>query len=163
MRAFAGAFSLVGILVTLCVCLFFWKTYEYPVMKTAAQVTPIAQQMSGHDENNQPADRTITYEPDEKGSTLKGLVVKTLVPGGAMEKHFGLAVGDEIVQIGAVTVDTYNDAETAEAMVLQDAFEGGKMLKVQRNGETLILPKGADPDGGSDLGSQLGHIKIPSP
>jgi PDZ domain len=164
MRAFSGAFSLVGVLVVLCIIMVIWRKYEYPVLKTGAQLQPIAQQISGHDENGQDASHSITYDPDYKGNQLKGLIVKTIVPGGAMEKHFGLVVGDEIVQIGQEDMAIYNnDSDLAAASVLQDGFEKGEALQVKRNGNIIILPKGANPDGSSDIGSQLSHIRVPSP
>lgn len=154
-------FTLPGLLVTVCIALIIFAKYEIPVAQKGQQMKPVAQEIAGRGEDGQDAGRSITYEADYKGNQLKGLIVKTLVPGGAMEKHFGLQVGDEIVQIGEMTVDTYPDDATAEAMVQQDAFSGGKALKVIRNGQTLILPKGANPDGSSNLPEQLRGIHLP--
>jgi hypothetical protein len=162
MRALGAAFSLVGLLVTLAIIMVIWNKYEYPVLKTGVQLKPIAQEISGHDENGGDASHSITYEPDFNGNVLKGLVVKTIVAGGAMEKHFGLVVGDEIVQIGQEDMGIYNnDSDLAAASVLQDGFEKDEALQVKRNGQVIILPAGANPDGSSGLQSQLQHIRVP--
>jgi hypothetical protein len=154
-------FTLVGLLVTVCIILILFAKVEIPIAQKGHQLQPIAQQIAGRDENNEPVGHSISFTPDLQGNQLKGLKVATLEPGGAMEKHFGLQVGDEIVQIGELTMDTFNgDDQLAAADVSEEGYQKGKPLTVLRNGQTMILPVGANPDGSSDLMKQLNHLNV---
>jgi hypothetical protein len=152
-------FTLVGLLVSVCIGLLIFAKFEIPVAEKGHQLQPIAQQIAGRDENGVDAGRSITYEPDFKDNQLKGLFVKTLVPGGAMEKHYGLQVDDEITQIGELTMDTFNgDQNLAEADVMEEGYQKGRPLTVVRNGNTMLLPTGSTSPGDSDIMKQLNHL-----
>src|SRR5947209_5947661 len=99
------AFGLLGILATLIVIVWV-MAYVFSSKDTAKAISNVqqgyknAQQFSGRDENNRPADESITVKAERTNGKLVDVVVTAVDAGGAMDKHFGIKRGDTIIEIG---------------------------------------------------------------
>ncbi len=140
-------FGLVSLLVVMGIIVYLFSIYSIPMAKTGKKAQIEVRQMSGHDEDGTPADRTVTLEPDQSGNKLRGMTVTSVVPGGAMDRFYGFQTGDKIVAIGDAEVSALSndDFEMAKAMLLQEGYEKKKPVIVIRNGQRLELPGTAVP------------------
>lgn len=95
---------------------------------TEKQVNEIA----GRDEQSKPVTDSITYDTNDKG-----IVVTSVVPGGAMEQKYGLKAGDIILEVGPlVAKELAGDAKGS----LMLAYSRNDNLIVQRAGQRVTLP-----------------------
>ena len=82
---------------------------------------------------------TIGFKLDRTDSgKLRGLIVTTIVPDGAMAQRYDLKVNDLITEFGPVSFDIISDHSDAEAF-LTDAYQRGSALTVIRDGQHLTL------------------------
>jgi len=120
----------------------FCKT-QIPVAQEGKKAQDQAAQIAGRDQDGTPAKDTIVMEAQSTGGRVSSLFVVSLVPGGAMERHFGLVKDDTIIEIGTQAglqkVRDFNDGEMAEALVAE-AYQKKLTLVVMRNGQRLTLP-----------------------
>jgi hypothetical protein len=135
-----GAFGLVSLLVAVAIGFWLFTKNADNTLKSSKGARDEAQQISGRGADGTPAGETITTEPEDKGGNLNDLLVKSLVPGGAMESYYGLKVGDQITQIGNYDVRANNDVEMARGMLVQEGYEKHQPLTVLRNSQAITLP-----------------------
>jgi hypothetical protein len=144
------AFGLVSLLVTMAIIMWLMSMQVGPggTVPQAVVARQQVAQIAGRTPDGTSVRETIAMTPVMKGSRLEALLVSDLLLGGAMQAHFGLAKGDEIVAIETRGSDrptpvrevTYPvDPELAEAYVLE-AFQFRKRLVVLRNGTEMTMP-----------------------
>jgi hypothetical protein len=116
-----------------------------PTARVGKDAAKQARQISGHDEDGTPADRTITLDADLRDNRFQDLVVTNVKPGGAMDRFYGFKPGDKIIAIGDADIATLSndDFEMAKAMLLQEGFEKSKPVTVIRDGQRMQLPESA--------------------
>jgi C-terminal processing protease CtpA/Prc len=87
------------------------------------------------------AQASITLDDAMRGTKFDGLTVTAIVPGGAMNKTFGLLPGDQIVAIGGQRLrdPPYDDPEMARATLFEAKLRQ-QALTVVRNGQEIQLP-----------------------
>ena len=169
------AFGLVAILVTLMVVIFIMKFMYLPSLQQAAtvqkEVRPKVEQISGHDSSTG-GDARDSIKLDAEnggGSKMKSAAVTQIVPGGAMDKYFGLQKGDSIVEIatqGGVMTEVKDMGSPGEAKdSLLSSYENSQQIVVIRNGQRVTLPAAPAANAGTGAGSaqqqQVQNIKIP--
>ncbi len=138
-------FGLVSLLVVIAIIAWMFSIYSIPVAKTGKKTQVEVRQMSGHDEDGTPADRTITLDAGQRNGKFQNLEVTSVVPGGAMDRFYGFQPGDKIIGIGGTDIATLSndDFEMAKAMLLQEGYEKKKPVTVIRNGVQMQLPNPA--------------------
>jgi C-terminal processing protease CtpA/Prc len=138
-----AGFGLVAILVTLGVIIVIWSNYTLPVAKQAIQTKKkVEEQFSMNTpEGYADAQASITLTDAMRGTKFDGLTVTAIVPGGAMNKTFGLLPGDQIVAIGGQRLrdPPYDDPEMARATLFEAKLRQ-QALTVVRNGQEIQLP-----------------------
>jgi C-terminal processing protease CtpA/Prc len=138
-----AGFGLVAILVTLGVIIVIWSNYTLPVAKQAIQTKKkVEEQFSMNTpEGYADAQASITLDDAMRGTKFDGLTVTAIVPGGAMNKTFGLLAGDQIVAIGGQRLrdPPYDDPEMARATLFEAKLRQ-QALTVVRNGQEIQLP-----------------------
>src|SRR5687767_12648546 len=95
-----AGFGLVGLL--LCAGIVFYLMWgDKGTVQTSKQAKDHAEevihQATGRDSQGAVVTDAITYE-----EAPKGLLVKTIIPGSALEKRYGLKPGDVILEAGAL-------------------------------------------------------------
>jgi S1-C subfamily serine protease len=137
-----GIFGLVSLLVVVAIMAVMFKTYSIPVAKRGKKVQDQVRQLSGRSEDNTPADRSIKPDAEPGGGPLKDMVVLEVTAGGAMDKYYGLQVGDKITAINGTDIRSLSndDFEMAKAQLVQEGFEKRAPITVIRNGDTMQLP-----------------------
>ena len=137
-----GIFGLVSLLVVVAIMALMFKEYSIPVAKRGKKVQDQARQLSGRSQDNTPAERSIKLNPEPDLGSLKDMVVTEVTPGGAMDKYYGLQVGDKITAINGTDIRSLSndDFEMAKAQLVQEGFEKSAPITVVRNGETMQLP-----------------------
>src|SRR6185437_8407255 len=129
-----GVFGLISLLLSMALIAYLWSSHTASVSQSNKQLLDQAQQISGHDANGKSVLESIkTAAGNDGGGRMKSLVVKSIVPGGAMEKFYGLKTGDRITVVGQFPVDLSTDAGTADTILL-DAYEKSQPLTVTRDG-----------------------------
>src|SRR5689334_15988501 len=99
--------GLLGLLVVVAIALVWFNQTQTPIIRKGAEAQNHAQQISGHGPDGLSAEKSVTLEP--KGNAL---LVTDVVPGGALDKYFGLKKDDEIIQIGQFPVKDYPGGES---------------------------------------------------
>jgi ribosomal protein S11 len=128
------AVGLVSLLVTCGLIAFFWGKGCHPAdpVIRSQDAREKADRLSGHG-----IAQSIKLELEGSGRAA-AVVVRSIVPGGDMERYYGLAAGDRIVEIVDVgPIDLFDSS--APAMVLQEAARNRKLVVI-RNGQKLVLP-----------------------
>src|SRR5438045_9558208 len=98
-----GIFGLVGLLIALGVVVMIMSKYldhSKGVIDAGNKAKEQAQQITGRSEDNTPAIHSFEVDGELSNSKLADLVVTQVVPGGALEKYFGMKKGDTITEIG---------------------------------------------------------------
>src|SRR5579871_3513086 len=127
-------FGLVSLLVVIAIIYFVFLKVEAPTIKEGEKAQDTARQISGRGNDGVAAIDSFKTEAKMRGSSLEGLTVTSVTPGGAMDKY-GLKVGDEIVSVNGTDLAAIaNDADTAKAMAVQNGFQGGNPVVVMRGG-----------------------------
>jgi len=136
-----AGFGLIGLL--LVGGLIFYMTwggpgnpgYVRPALEAKREAEVMTNAISGRDTQGVPVTETMTYEP-----TQKGIVVLTVVPGGAMDIKYGLRAGDVILEIGTLVAgEQAADPSSAKAF-LQDGYGRNATLLVRRGEQKITLP-----------------------
>jgi len=137
-----GIFGLVSLLVCVAIILMLFHTYSLPVAKKGKKVEDNVKQLTGRSQDNTPAERSIKLDPEPDSGPLKDMIVTEVTPGGAMDKYYGLEVGDKITAINGNDLQllSNNDFEMAKAQLVQEGFEKQAPITVLRNGQTIQLP-----------------------
>lgn len=165
MRAGIG---LVGLLVCVGLLMYLFAETQIPVARVGKQAQGEAQQISGHGQDGGSAMDSFATDPDYSGSKLRGLVVTSVTPGGAMQTYFGLQTGDRITEINGNSVNdiSNSDEEMAKALAAE-AFQRRQTLTVERNGQALTLPapagSAAAAPGGTPAAAPGGANAEPAP
>ena len=134
------AFGLVGILVTLGVIIMIMHSYTLPAAQQAIQTKKKVESQFGSNspEGMAAAQASIVLDEDTKGGHFRGLIVKSVTPGGPMQTDFGLMNGDEITAIGGMRLRDNNDAELSRAQLFEAKMRR-QPLTVLRNGAEIQL------------------------
>lgn len=142
------AFGLLSLLIVVAIIMYVFSITAIPTARVGKDAAKQARQISGHDDDGTPADRTITLDADMRGSKFQDLVVTSVKPGGAMDRFYGLKPGDKIIAIGGADITTISndDFEMAKAMLLQEGYEKSNPVTVIRNGQRMQLPLPPDAD-----------------
>jgi len=114
-----------------------------PVAHQGQAAQKEAEQLSGRDTDGTPVAQTFSLEAQSPNGKLKSLLVTSIVPGSPMERWYGLKKDDQITEIGPLTVEGYNDGDTAIAEA-QEAYQKKQPLVVIRGGQQLTLAGNAD-------------------
>src|SRR4051812_40665247 len=99
-----AAFGLVGLLVCCGIVIAVMMAGGHPA-DTVNRAKPIreeAERISGVDHDGMRVQDSITLEPNEANGKLNYMLVDKIVPGGPMEKYFGLKQDDAIVAVGPI-------------------------------------------------------------
>src|SRR5205814_8712553 len=98
------AFGLVSLLVTIGVIIMIFHFIEAPKIKAAVQTKKRVEAWGGSNTSEGLADAkaSIVLDPVNTGGHFNGFIVRSIVPGGAMARDFGLAAGDTIIAIGGL-------------------------------------------------------------
>ena len=168
------AIGLAGILVTLGVIVWIMSAITLPATKQALdtrdKVQPQVEQIAGHSADGTRAVDTVQVRGQSRNGKLSSIVVTSVVEGAAMDKYFGLKKGDEIREIGPLSVSDMDSPEAAKDMLV-DQYQRSGQITVVRDGKELKLPlpadaaKKASPAGGAgdvnSLQKQLDAIQTP--
>jgi hypothetical protein len=134
------AFGLVSLLVVLAIIMLVFSMYEAPVLKRGKTAMDDARQLAGRDEDNLPVTHAITLDAKDRNGRMEAAVVTSITPGSTLEKVYGLQVGDEIVQLGPLTVKDYiHSADEAKDFLLS-SFQKTEPVIVVRGTRQLSLP-----------------------
>jgi hypothetical protein len=132
------AFGLFGILVAVGVMIFIMSrelTYDKKVIDKGNTARAQAEQFAGVG-----ARESVQMAPVESnGGRVDAIAIKALIPGGPIEKYYGVMVGDQVIQVGPQRVRDMNDSELAEAEILETYQRSGQIV-VMRNGQKMTLP-----------------------
>lgn len=153
MRAF---FGLAALLVSAFIVIYIWTEHTSKVSRAGREAEQRAQQFTGRGEDGAPVRDSITLKPVEAGGQTRAVLVEAVVPGGPMEKYYGLRAGDRIIRIGDRSVGLF-DGEMAALQVIE-AHRSGAPLAVVRDGKELTLPQRQSPRDGDPLRRQLDAI-----
>jgi type II secretory pathway component PulC len=133
-----GAFGLVSLLVVVGLMFYMFTKNTGTVMDKSKDARKDAAQFAGQDEDGVKARDSITLEAVHTGGgKFHGMSVKTLMPGGPMEKYYGLRVGDEIIQANQLDLKDYEDM--AKALV-EESYSRKTPIVVMREGQRVTLP-----------------------
>ena len=137
------AIGLAGILVTVGVIVWIMSAVTLPATKqaldTKKRVQPQVEQVAGHTADGTRAADTLQVEAQERGGRLSAIVVTDVVQGAAMDKHFGLREGDEIIEIGPLAVKDMSAADEAKDYLVAEYQRSGT-ITVRRDGAEVKLP-----------------------
>jgi hypothetical protein len=134
------AFGLVSLLVVLAIILLVFSMYEAPVLKRGKTAQDDARQLAGRDEDNLPVTHAVTLDAKDRNGQMQSVVVTSVVAGSTIEKHYGLQVGDEIVQLGQLPVKGYMNSSDEAKDFLLSAYQRNEPVVVMRGFEQLVLP-----------------------
>ena len=144
------AFGLIGLLVTVGVIVMIMSTVlekEQTVISAGEKAREEVTQIGGYGEDMTPAANSATIEQQQSDAgKLESLVVKDVVTGGALEKHFGLKAGDVIIEVNGMKVRETpgNDPELSKAWLIE-AYQKKQPIVVVRNNKRLTLPQDRGP------------------
>jgi hypothetical protein len=135
-----GVFGLVSLLVAVGLIVWLFSAFSIPTVKQGEKARVQVEQISGRGTDGVSAGDSFAAQAQFKGGTVDSLLVTNVVAGGAMQKHFGLAAGDEIKSVNGMAIGGLaNDEELAKALVTE-AFSRKQSLTVRRGSQTLTLP-----------------------
>jgi hypothetical protein len=121
--------------------LMFGSGYGKGVSDANKQMKEDAQGFSGRDAEGTPVTETVTFEPAEKNGKVTGIRILTVVPGGAMEKKYGLRPADIVYGDTASPFDTVvSNADDCKTF-LHTAYQYNRPLEVDRSGQKIRLPE----------------------
>jgi hypothetical protein len=141
------AFGLIGLLVTIGVIVMIMSTVlkkEQAVISAGNEAREEVKQIGGYSEDMTPAANSATIEEQQSpAGKLDALVVKDVVTGGALEKHFGLKAGDVIIEVNGMKVRETpgSDAELSKAWLIE-AYQKKQPIVVVRDNKRVTLPQG---------------------
>ncbi len=138
MRAGIG---LVGLLIAVALIVYLFAESGIPTIKSGEKAKEQVRQIGGRGQDSVPATESFATTGQMKGSKLAALQVSAVTPGGAMDTYYGLKQGDEIIEIGGMTLDTLSgDEETAKTLVVSEGYQKQQPLTVRRGGQRVTLP-----------------------
>jgi len=143
------AFSLVGILVVIGIIVLLMNQSLSNVQTGLKAKKDLEEKGVGAltREGREQAAKSMSLVATPGTGKFRSVTVESIVPGGVMQKHFGLQVGDVIVGTGGNSFDTVfiNDGEDAINAVIE-ARGYGKSISIKRNGQAMELPLPATSD-----------------
>jgi len=110
--------------------------YVRPALEAKRDTEKMANAISGRDEKGQAVTDSITYE-----ATAKGILIKTVVPGGALDVKFGLNPGDLITELGPLTVDQFSGSDATARDYMQAQYARPDSWTIRRGNQRLSLPQ----------------------
>src|SRR3954453_21558192 len=115
-----AAFGLVSLLVVVAIILILFSMYSIPAAKQGKVAQNQAQQIAGRDEDNAPVTDAITLDAQDRNGRMEGAIVTSIVPGSAIDTHYGFQPGDVILEMGQLTVRDYmSSADEAKDFLLK--------------------------------------------
>lgn len=165
----AGGIGLVGLLITFAIIMYLMggkgctgQSYLQTMMNVKKEKEPWAQQVGGKDVRGRPFSESLTVESWPESGNMRGLEVKTVDPAGPAATHFGLQVGDVILEIGMQDVGgPIIDSVGAGNDFLTEAFAKSFPITVRRAGEEMSLPSAAAPAGAAPANNAGGLPPLP--
>jgi hypothetical protein len=150
-RAVLGMFGLVSLLVGAAVIVYVFAKTQIPIAKAGKSAQEQVQPIAGYGKDGGAAMDSFTSTVGRmKGSALASLKVTSITPGGAMDTYYGLQPGDEITDVGELSLESLaQDEDSAKAHVVQMGFQQQRPLKVRRNGQVVELKFDTDAKQGS--------------
>lgn len=138
MRAGIG---LISVLIGGLIVAYLWSQHTGAVSQANKTIQPQLHQMAGKSSDGTPAKDSAAFTAIEQNGALKGLQVKSVVPGGALGAHYGLAANDVILRIGPFQMgdSTLSDFDAAKDMLI-DGFQRNQDIVVDRGGTEITLP-----------------------
>jgi S1-C subfamily serine protease len=141
------AFGLIGLLVTIGVIVMIMNTVlkkEQTVISAGNKARDEVKQFGARSEDMTPAQNSVTFEEQQTGGRFEALRVTSVVPGGAMDKFYGLRANDVIVEVNGMRMRDLapNDPDLGQSLVI-DAFTKSQPITVLRNGQQTTLPRPA--------------------
>ncbi len=142
MKGIGAGVGLIGIL--LAAGLIFYMTwggpgnpgYVRPAMEAKRDTEELANALSGRDSKGAPVTDSITFE-----TTPKGILVKTVVPGGALDAKYGLKPGDLITDLGPLTADQFTGSDGTARDYMQAQYARPDEWTVRRGDQKISLPR----------------------
>lgn len=132
-----AGFGFVGLL--LCAGIIFYLTFGGPGNPGSARTAldakehseEIANKVSGRDDQGAAVTEAVNFE-----ESPKGLFVKTITAGSALEKKYGLKAGDVILEAGPLELK----AQPSPQESIQLAYARDDTLTVLRGTQKITLP-----------------------
>jgi hypothetical protein len=140
-RAVLGMFGLVSLLVGAAVIMYVFAKTQIPIAKAGKSAQEQVRPIAGYSQDGTPAMESFTSAAGRmKGAALASLKVTSITPGGGMDTYYGLQPGDEITDVGEISLESIaNDEDSAKAYVVGEGFQHQRPLKIRRNGQTMTL------------------------
>ncbi len=107
-----------------------------PALEAKRDAEELTNTISGRDSNKVPVTESITYE-----TTPKGIVVKSVIPGGALDVKYGLKPGDIIVELGPLPLEQWTSSDGAAKDFMMAAYGRPDAWVVRRGSQKLTLPQ----------------------
>lgn len=154
---FGSGLGLLSLLITMVIILLLFagrgcggQSYLGLLARTKKEKEPLVQQWGGKDVRGRPFWESLDLESWPESGPVKGLEVTRVDPFGPAVTHFGLQVGDIVVEIGLQEVGgPVIDTPAAGGEFLTDAFQKSFPIKVRRAGQVITLPSGTPPAPGT--------------
>ncbi len=148
-----AGFGLVGLL--LCGAIIFYMMWgEGGSAQTSLEAKKhseeIVNKVSGRDEQGAAVTAAISFE-----DAPKGLLVKSITPGSALEKKYGLKVGDIVLEAGPLELK----AQPSPQESIQLAYARDDTLVVMRGVQKITLPN----DRNVGVAPPTPSVAIPTP
>jgi hypothetical protein len=139
MRAGIGLVSILVVVAIILIVAFGGNhAYVPTVINAGNSGQQQAGQIAGRDDNGTPVGDTIALEEhDSNDGHLRGLTVKTVLPTSPFVTSYGLQQGDEITEIGGLSVKD-QDFELSKDLVYE-AYGKNQSLTVLRAGQQLTI------------------------
>jgi PDZ domain len=140
MRAGIGLVSILVVVAIILMVAFSGPHGGYipTVINAGSSGQQQAGQLAGRDDNGTPVGDTIALEEhDSNDGHLRGLTVKSILPTSPMVTSYGLQQGDEIIEIGGLSIRD-QDPELSKDQVYE-AYAKNQSLTVLRAGQQLTI------------------------
>lgn len=140
MRVMLGFGGLIGLLVVAMIIVYMQAETASTVVPAGEQAQREAERIAGRGPGGRPVSESVTLEPNNQADAL---IVTNIDPNGPIASYFGLRVGDQILQVGALPVK--NEVELAKSE-MTNAYRQQWPLIVVRNGQRIELPLPTQPN-----------------
>jgi hypothetical protein len=147
MRVLVGLGGLVGLLIVVFFIVWLQAESASTVIPAGNIAHKEAEKIAGRDANGAPVSKSITLETVSNGGRPAALLVKDIEANGPLATYFGLQVGDQIIQVGALQVSDGPEVANSE---MTNAYRQQWPLVIIRNGQKMTLPAPTAPSANSN-------------
>lgn len=132
---------LLGVAIILLVAAGPCSNYVGTVTTAGKAAREDAVRFSGRGPDEIANTQSVVLEPQTVGGQFRGLTVKSVAPGGAMDQYMGLTAGDVITHVNGMRISeiSNDDVEMAKAQVAE-APQRMQTLTITRNGKSYTMP-----------------------